>query len=88
MVAALTHPDTSSTFLAIGQQFHADDIFSTTGSQELTVTRLVRNDVGLLHVVLRDQDNREISAFAEQIELAITLGNLQPLDNELTGLAS
>jgi hypothetical protein len=78
---------TRSTFLSPGQKFVADDIFSTTGSRDVTVARLVRDDLGMLHVVLRDEDNREISAFVEQIELAVQLGNLQPVESSLTGIA-
>lgn len=78
----------ASTFLTVGQRFHADDIFSTAGSHELTVHRLVRDDLGLLHIVLRDDDGREISTFVEQIELAIELGALTPIDTGISGLAS
>jgi hypothetical protein len=86
MVTGISRP-TSSTYLSPGQKFIADDIFSTTGSRDVTVARLVRDDLGMLHVVLRDEDNREISAFVEQIELAIELGNLQPVESSLTGIA-
>jgi hypothetical protein len=86
MVASISRSITS-TFLSPGQKFVADDIFSSTGSRDVTVARLVRDDLGMLHVVLRDEDNREISAFVEQIELAIQLGNLQPVESSLTGIA-
>jgi hypothetical protein len=86
MVTSISR-STTSTFLSPGQRFIADDIFSTTGSRDVTVARLVRDDLGMLHVVLRDEDNREISAFVEQIELAIELGNLQPVESDLSGIA-
>lgn len=88
MVTSISSPPYSfSTFLSPGQRFVADDIFSTDGSRDVTVARLVRDDLGMMHVVLRDNDNREISAYAEQIELAIELGNLQPIENDLAGIA-
>lgn len=88
MVTSMTRRTPASTFLAVGQRFRADDLFSTAGSQELTVHRLVRDELGLLHVVLRDDDGREISTFVEQIELAIGLGALTPADTGISGLAS
>lgn len=88
MIASISRNDSVSTFLAVGQRFRADDIFSTGGSDELTVCRLVRDDLGLLHVVLRDDDGREISTYAEQIELAIELGALTPTIHGMSGLAS
>ena len=87
MVTSMSRPTTSS-LIAPGQRFIADDIFASDGSHDVTVDRLVRDDLGMLHVVLRDQDHREISAFVEQIELAIELGNLQPVVQAVAGLAS
>ncbi|HWV24586.1 MAG TPA: hypothetical protein VNZ58_10390 [Thermomicrobiales bacterium] len=88
MVTSMTRPNPVSTYLTAGQRFHAADIFSAGGSQELTVHRLVRDEIGLLHVVLRDDDGREISTFAEQIELTIELGALVPVNYNMSGLAS
>lgn len=75
------------TFLSPGQTFHANDVLSSRGSKRVTVTRLVRDDHGLMHAVLRDDDGREISAFVEQVEFAIELGNLRPMDHDLGGIA-
>lgn len=88
MVTSINQRDSVSTFLGAGQRFHANDIFASGGSQDLTVHRLVRDDIGMLHVVLRDDDGREISTFVEQIELAISLGALTPVDEGMSGLAS
>jgi hypothetical protein len=47
--------------------------------RDLTVARLVTDRMGLLHVTLRADDGHEISAFAEQVEVAIAEGALTPL---------
>lgn len=87
MIATTTPARSSSTFLSAGQTFLADDLFSSGGSQVLTVARLVQDRFGLRHVVLRNDDGREISAFVEQVELAIELGNLRPVAEALEGIA-
>lgn len=87
MIASIASSTTSNTFLSPGQKFIADDLFSATGSRDITVARLVRDELGMMHVVLRDADNREISAYVEQIELAIELGNLQPVESDLSVIA-
>lgn len=63
------------TFLTPGQRFQSVDGML----QDLTVARLVTDQMGLLHVTLRADDGHEISAFAEQIEVAIAEGQLTPL---------
>ena len=63
------------TYLSPGQRFQSADTLIS----ELTVARLVTDKLGLLHVTLRDADGREISAFAEQIEAAISEGHLTPV---------
>ena len=63
------------TYLSPGQRFQSSDLLSS----ELTVARLVRDRFGLLHVTLRSAEGREISAFAEQVEAAITEGHLTPI---------
>lgn len=87
MVTSISTAQNFSTFLSPGQRFVADDLFSSSGSRDVTVARLERDDLGMMHVVLRDADNREISAFVEQIELAIELGNLQPVEGDLATIA-
>lgn len=62
-----------------GQRFRSSDLFGERAEGELVVSRLVRDPLGLLHVVLRDQASREISAYAEQVEAAIAEGHLAPL---------
>lgn len=64
-----------TTYLSPGQRFLSTDVLSS----ELTVARLVTDKLGLLHVTLRAADGREISAFAEQVEAAITEGQLTPI---------
>jgi len=76
-----------ATFLSPGQKFIAADLISSFGSNEVTVARLVRDGLGLLHVTLRTDDGREISAFAEQVEAAIAVGNLRPVSAGLVGIA-
>ena len=80
-------PAPFTTYLSPGQRFLAADPMGTPGSQELTVVRLVRDVLGLLHVTLRTDDGREISAFAEQVEAAIAEGILQPLESGVVGVA-
>lgn len=64
-----------TTYLSPGQRFQSADVRAS----ELTVARLVTDRLGLLHVTLRAEDGREISAFAEQVEAAITEGQLTPV---------
>ncbi len=63
------------TYLSPGQRFQSADVFAS----ELTVARLVTDRLGLLHVTLRSDDGREVSAFAEQVEAAIDEGQLTPV---------
>ncbi len=75
MVAAAPARPGFNTFLTPGQRFQSLDRFSG----DLTVARLVTDRLGLLHVTLRADDGREISAFAEQVECAIAEGHLSPI---------
>lgn len=63
------------TYLSPGQQFASREV---AGGGALIVSRLVKDRLGLLHVTLRDERGREISAFAEQVEAAIAEGHLVP----------
>ncbi len=65
----------SGTYLTPGQRFQSSDGLLA----DLTVARLVRDRLGLLHVTLRADDGHEISAYAEQVEAAIAEGQLTPL---------
>ncbi len=75
MVAVSTVRPGFATFLTPGQRFQSSDQLSA----DLTVARLVTDKLGLLHVTLRADDGREISAFAEQVEVAIAEGHLSPI---------
>ena len=70
------------TYLTPGQRFQSTDGLL----QDLTVARLVIDQLGLLHVTLRADDGHEISAFAEQIEDAIAEGQLSPLMSQRRSL--
>lgn len=83
MIASIARPRVTGTYLTPGQKFISDDHIASCGSREVIVSRLVRDDYGMLHVVLRNRDNDEVSAFVEQIELAIELGMLQPVEDGL-----
>lgn len=78
MVVSLTPPPSLATYLSPGQVFESEDRTGL-GNGSLTVSRLVRDRFGLLHVTLRTSAGREISAFVEQIELAIAEGHLVPV---------
>lgn len=59
-----------------GTRFVALDPGLPLASSELVVNRTVRDDLGMLHVVLTDLEDREISLFAEQFEAAVVSGML------------
>jgi hypothetical protein len=59
-----------------GQRYLAMDPHTPLAARELVVDRLVRDALGMLHVVMIDLEGREISTFAEQVELAIDVGLL------------
>lgn len=76
MVTTIPKSTGLTTFLLPGQRFRSLDLFAARDDSELIVSRLVRDTLGLQHVVLRDQDGREISAYTEQVEAAIAEGHL------------
>lgn len=78
MVASIRQPINIKTFLTPGQRFATSDAVGASSQGLLTVARLVTDQLGLLHVTLRDERGREISAFAEQVEAAIAEGHLIP----------
>lgn len=82
MMTTISEPTVPRTFLSPGQRFQSADVFAGGDDAELVVSRLVRDPLGLLHVVLRAQDGREISAYAEQVEAAIAEGHLAPIGTE------
>ncbi len=79
MMTTIRKASASRTFLSPGQRFQSSDIFAGRNDAELVVSRLVRDPLGLLHVVLRAPDGREISAYAQQVEAAIAEGHLAPI---------
>ena len=68
---------TSDSYLAPGQRYRTHD-----HGEAYTVSQLRRDDLGLLHVTLRSGRGRELSAFAAQVETAISLGDLLPVAAE------
>jgi hypothetical protein len=70
-----------------GQRYRATDPTSPLSTSELVVDRLVRDALGLLHIVLHDLDGREISLFAEQFEAAIDAGYLVEADAPVRAFA-
>jgi len=78
MVATFRKSFDYKTYLAPGQQFESLEGAGVTSGRSLTIARLVTDQLGLLHVTLRDERGREISAFAEQVEAAIAEGHLVP----------
>lgn len=68
---------TSDSYLAPGQRYRTNDQL-----EAYTVSQLRRDDLGLLHVTLRSGRGRELSAFAAQVETAISLGDLLPVAAE------
>lgn len=62
-----------------GTRYRAADPTSPIATSELVVDRLVRDELGMLHIVLADLDGREISLFAEQFEAAVAAGFLAPM---------
>lgn len=80
MVDSTRKPD-FKTYLSPGQRF----LLTENSAGEYTVARLVTDRFGLLHVTLRADDGRELSAFAEQVEAAIAEGHLTPLSMTFAG---
>ncbi|HEV2127526.1 MAG TPA: hypothetical protein VGR22_02785 [Thermomicrobiales bacterium] len=62
-----------------GTRYRVVDPRTPLPSTELAVERTVRDDLGMLHVVLTDLGGREISLFVEQFEAAIVSGMLAPI---------
>ncbi len=84
----MTVPSLRSIFdIQPGQLYRATDPRSPLSTSEMVVDRLVRDDLGMLHVVLLDLDGREVSLFAEQFEAAVASGYLSMLDGALHAYA-
>ena len=64
----------SHSYLAPGQRYRTHD-----HSEAYTVSALRQDDLGLLHVTLRSGRGRNLSAFADQVETAISMGDLLPI---------
>ena len=80
-------PATTIAWLRPGQRFRSSDAVAPGMEGELTVARIVQDTMGLSHAVLRDETGREISTFADQIQFAIEVGMLSPIETTATGLA-
>ena len=74
-------------WLRPGQRFRSSDEVAPGMRGELTVARIVQDTMGLTHAVLRDETGREISTFADQIQFAIEVGMLSPLETSPAGPA-
>lgn len=59
-----------------GARYRAFDPGPMLAGSELVVERTVRDELGMLHVVLTDLEGREISLFAEKFEAAVASGML------------
>lgn len=74
-----TRSSSMSSWLRPGQRFRSQDLFASSGDEELTVARIVQDPMGLTHAILRDNAGREVSTYADQIQFAIEAGMLSPV---------
>lgn len=81
------HTIQTNLIVQTGQRYLAMDPFTPLAARELVVDRLVRDDLGLLHVVMLDLEGREISTFAEQVDAAIEAGMLVAAEETVKALA-
>jgi hypothetical protein len=86
MVATIHGDVAVKSFITPGQKFEAAE-HSELGNEPLTVARLVRDRLGLMHVTMRTGSGREISAFVEQVEIAVSEGHLVPVTNTDSSIA-
>lgn len=70
-----------------GQRYLSTDPSEPLAVRELVVDRLVRDELGMLHIVLLDLERREISVFADQLESAIAEGWLVASESAELALA-
>ena len=80
-------PATTVAWLRPGQRFRSSEDVAPGLKGELTVARIVQDTMGLTHAVLRDESGREISTFADQIQFAIEVGMLSPVETQATRLS-
>jgi hypothetical protein len=71
----------------LGTRFRSFDPGLHLAASELVIDRTVRDNLGMLHVVLMDLAGREISLFAEQFEAAVISGMLIPLEEPTPAFA-
>ncbi len=64
--------------LSLGQRY-AEMTTSGEYDLQLTVLRLDKDALGLPRVTFRRSDNRELTAYVEQIEVALSSGLIVPL---------
>lgn len=80
-------PAATIAWLRPGQRFRSSDEVVPGMQGELTVARIVQDAMGLTHAVLRDETGREVSTYADQIQFAIEVGMLSPLETSPVGPA-
>lgn len=80
-------PAATLAWLRPGQRFRSSEEVTPGMQGELTVARIVQDTMGLTHAVLRDETGREISTYADQIQFAIEVGMLSPLETSPAGPA-
>lgn len=73
--------------LALGQRY-AEMTASGPGQVEFTVLRLDKDALGLPRVTFRYADNRDVTAYADQIETALAVGLIVPLTEPALAAAS
>jgi hypothetical protein len=76
---------TSLNWLRPGQRFRSAEGAINGTHGELTVTRITQDRMGLTHAILRDESGREVSTYADQIQFAIEVGMLSPLEMTTVG---
>lgn len=80
-------PIASLAWLRPGQRFRSTEGVINGAHGELTVTRITQDRMGLTHAILRDDSGREVSTFADQIQFAIEVGMLSPIEMTSAGPA-
>ncbi len=73
--------------LALGQRY-AEVTGSGRNQVEFTVLRLDKDALDLPRVTFRYADNRDVTAYAEQIEVALAVGLIVPLTEPALAAAS
>lgn len=83
----LAHAIQTDVDIQPGTRYIATDTHAPLMSRELLVDRLVRDDLGMLHIVMLDLEGCEVSIFAEQVEAAIAAGHLVAIEEAVRASA-